>query len=110
MRPLGPILGVLLLVSTLTHPATAQPAGITFHPIDRAVELAVERDKVTVIFFTADGCGWCPKMRSTTFPDPAVRRLAERGLMHLPIRALPRQRIQPALGGPRVTPAVAGGR
>lgn len=62
---------------TLTAPARGEQDRVSFHPIDQAIPRAVEQEKVAVVYFTADWCGWCRKMESTTFPEPAVRSLSD---------------------------------
>ena len=52
--------------------------AIRFQSFEQATRLAEVNERVTVVYFTADWCGWCRKMQSTTFPDAAVVALASR--------------------------------
>jgi thioredoxin-related protein len=75
-RSAAALLAALLLAAGSTV-ASGEANRIEFLSIEQAIPTAAEQEKVTVVYFTADWCGWCRKMESTTFPDPAVRSLAE---------------------------------
>lgn len=70
------VLAALLLAAGSTV-ASGEANRIEFVSIEQAIPTAAAQEEVTVVYFTADGCGWCRKMESTTFPDPAVRALTE---------------------------------
>ena len=59
-----------------TAPPEQQARPIQFATFEEALRRGAERNQVTVVYFTADWCGWCRKMHSTTFADPRVQALA----------------------------------
>jgi thioredoxin-related protein len=59
------------------QPVTADKAKrIHFENLPEALRQGSASDRRTIVFFTADWCGWCRKMRSTTFTDPQVQAVA----------------------------------
>ncbi len=45
---------------------------ITWLPFDQAVAKAKKENKHIIVNFTTSWCGWCKKMKTTTYSDPTV--------------------------------------
>jgi len=85
MRKSAIVFMVGILVISFTIYATAQTGSkgqaskdekaLTWHKYDRALELAKEQEKHVMVFFTTSWCGYCKKMKKTTFTDPKVLAL-----------------------------------
>ncbi len=45
---------------------------ITWLPYDQAMAKAKKENKHVIVNFTTSWCGWCKKMKSTTYSDPTV--------------------------------------
>jgi thioredoxin-related protein len=67
------LLAVSLGVSAavVTAQDTAQ-AGVRFGSLDKAIEQGTNEKQVIAVFFTAQWCVWCQKMKTSTFTDPRV--------------------------------------
>lgn len=65
---------VLISVIPLTHLFAESSDGdlITWLPYDVAVAKAKKENKHLIINFTTSWCGWCKKMKATTYADPQV--------------------------------------
>ncbi len=58
-------------------PADPQPRSIPMGEFETVLARGMAEGKVTVIYFTADWCGWCRKLETSAFVDPDVIRAAE---------------------------------
>lgn len=76
----SPAIAAVVVACALLSPARAAEdvKAIGFLSFTQATRLAAANERVTVVYFTADWCGWCRKMQSTTFRDSAVVALATR--------------------------------
>lgn len=84
MKKSAIIFAVGMLVLSFTIYATAQTGAkgqtsdakaLTWHKYDKALELAKDQNKHVMVFFTTSWCGYCKKMKKTTFTDPKVLAL-----------------------------------
>jgi thiol:disulfide interchange protein DsbD len=48
---------------------------------EKGLSLAKSQNKVAVMDFYRDGCGWCAQMERKTFRDPAVMKLSKEFVM-----------------------------
>ncbi|PIE63619.1 MAG: hypothetical protein CSA26_12085, partial [Desulfobacterales bacterium] len=46
--------------------------GIQWNPYSRGLELAAAREKPVFLYFHADWCSYCKKLKQTTFADAGV--------------------------------------
>ncbi len=69
---------VLLFVSAWPAAAAELSDRIRFNTLEAGAAEAQARGHALVVFFTADWCGWCRKMKATTLQDPAVLALTDR--------------------------------
>lgn len=55
--------------------AEESDSGLKWHKYDKALELGKEQNKHVLVYFTTSWCGYCKKMKRTTFKDPKVMEL-----------------------------------
>lgn len=57
---------------TLTNSATSEATEINWVTLDEAVEKSKKNDKIVMIDFYTDWCGWCKKLDANTYMNPEV--------------------------------------
>lgn len=83
-------LALLLLAPALARadqktgvPNPLQPPvkGLTFIKFDEAIKQATEENKLLMLFFWAETCGWCTKIRQDVFENEKVREPFEKSFV-----------------------------
>jgi thioredoxin-related protein len=69
------IVGVSLAQTAKKGQAEEDQSGLTWLKYDKALELGKEQNKHVIVYFTTSWCGYCKKMKQTTFKDPKVMEL-----------------------------------
>ncbi|MCL2028993.1 MAG: thioredoxin fold domain-containing protein [Deltaproteobacteria bacterium] len=75
---------IRVLMALLLWLGPALPAGaaeFNYHSLTEALRLAKDQDKMVMIFFWADWCGYCIQIRREVFSDPAVREVFDRNFL-----------------------------
>ena len=58
--------------------AFAVAAEIDWAPnLDKAQQLAIEKDKLVMVDFYTDWCGWCKELDKTVYTNRDVQQIAE---------------------------------
>lgn len=55
--------------------ADKSDSGLNWLKYDKAIELGKKQNKHVLVYFTTSWCGYCKKMKKTTFTDPKVMEL-----------------------------------
>ena len=81
-RPAGAALKILLvLMFWLGTAVPAGPAEFQYRSLPEALKLAEAENKLVMIFFWADWCVYCAKIRREVFSDPAVHEVFDRNFV-----------------------------
>lgn len=68
--------------TTIYPPQTPAPAkGLTFVKYEEAIKQAAEENKLVMLFFWADWCGYCTKIRKEVFENDKVREPFEKSFV-----------------------------
>ncbi len=79
-KPLMLILAVFLSL-TLSGYAGAQSADLTFYDFETALKKAAEEDKLALLYFRADWCGFCRRLETEVFTQPRARQALEKNVV-----------------------------
>jgi len=55
--------------------SSSSDKSLVWHKYDKALELAAKQDKHVMVFFTTSWCGYCKKMKKSTFTDNDVYKI-----------------------------------
>jgi len=69
------IVGVAIAQTAKKGQADESDSGLKWLKYDKALELGKEQNKHVLVYFTTAWCGYCKKMKKTTFTDPEVMKL-----------------------------------
>ncbi|MEA1967505.1 MAG: thioredoxin family protein [Thermodesulfobacteriota bacterium] len=66
------LLTITLLTMILTVPAASYSEGINWQPYEKGIAMAEAQGKKILLYFHADWCTYCHKMKESTFKDTSV--------------------------------------
>ena len=66
------LLTITLLIMTLTVPSASYAEVINWQPYEKGIAMAEEQGKKIFLYFHADWCTYCKKMKESTFQDISV--------------------------------------
>ena len=73
------VVTVLTAMACITYGQTQpSPSGVEFTDVYKAMAQSGTKDRVMVFYFTASWCGYCRKMKATTFVDEQVVELSKK--------------------------------
>ena len=72
----------LLLITVF---ATSMSANIQSIDLNKTIDAAIKQNKNVAVFFYMDNCGYCKRMKNTTFQDETVKKMIKKDFILIAI-------------------------
>lgn len=85
---------LLLILSSIAVTGLAQQEKVQWYSFQKAVQLNKENPKKILIDVYTDWCGWCEKMKKTTFNHPDIARYINKNFYPVRFDAETNKKVQ----------------
>lgn len=68
------LVALMLSINLLAAQSEKESDGVNWLSFEKAIELNQKESRKIIVDVYTDWCGWCKKMESTTYSDPAIVR------------------------------------